>query len=188
MKKVISIILLIASLITILCSCNQKSDDMNSAFDDMNLGSDDISYVQIDTSLLYTCQTIYLYAFKNAKIDPNYESTSSTETPSSTGYIYSYDKLEVGDSIKVWQDFMFGKKTSSYQDDRQRGTEAIVDEIVAVYRVKVKRNTDTYIITYYTVPDTSISYTTVTKRESVKELEKHKIEITKDRVIINYDV
>ena len=180
MKKAISIILLVASLITILCSCYKTSRDDTA-------GSDNISSVQID-SLLFTYQTVYLYSFKNATIDPDYESTSSTETPSSTGYVYSYNKLEVGDSIKVWQDFKFGTKTSSYQDDRESGTEAIIDEIVAVYRVQVKHNSDTYIITYYTVQDTSISYTTVTKRESVKELEKHKIEVTKDRVIINYDV
>ena len=173
MKKVISIILLIATLVSILCSCNKTSDD--------------ISYVQID-SLLYVYETIYLYEFKDAAIDENYESSTSTETPSTSGYIYSSEKLKVGDSITVWKDFKFGTKTSSYQDDRESGTEAIVDEIVAVYRVQVKHNSDTYIITYYTVQDTSISYTTVTKRESVKELEKHKIEVTKERVKIVYDV
>ena len=77
MKKIISIILLITSLITILCSCNQKSDYINTMSDDNQKSdyinttsddnpktnyintSDDISYVQIDSSLLSVYQTIY---------------------------------------------------------------------------------------------------------------------------------
>lgn len=172
MKKTISVILLISLLILMLSSCD--------------IISGDISSVRIDDSLL-SCHTVYLYAFKNAKINSNYESETSTETPTSSGFIYSREKLKVGDSIKVWQDFKFGKKTSSWPDNRQSGTEAVVAKIVDKYEVKVKNKGDTYIITYYTV-DELISHTTVTNRENLAKIEKHKIEVVKDKVIIEYDV
>ena len=172
MKKTISVILLISLLILMLSSCD--------------IISGDISSVRIDDSLL-SCHTVYLYAFKNAKIDSNYESETSTETPTSSGFIYSREKLKVGDSIEVWKDFKFGTKTSSWQDDRQSGTEAVVAKIVDKYEVKVKNKGDTYIITYYTI-DTSYSYTSVTERKNLVEVEKNKIEVVKDRVIIVYDV
>lgn len=134
----------------------------------------------------YTCSTIYLYKFTNAEIDSNYESESSTEYPSSSGYIYSTEKLKIGDTITVWNEFRFGEKTSSWIDERKRGAEAIVDEIVCIYKVNVKTTSDTYIITYYSVEGIT-NYTSVTNRDNLKEIQKHQIEVTKERVTIEYN-
>lgn len=173
MKKIIALII-VASLILTLVSCGSSSSN--------------VSCVYIEgSSLLSTsiCYTIYLYSFKNAEINAKYESTSSTEKPSSSGYIYSTEKLNVGDAIKVWNEFKFGEKTSSWTDDRQYGVNAIVDKIVAAYKITVKATSDTYIITYYSV-EGSISNTSVSKKENLKEIQMKKMEVSKDRAIIEY--
>jgi hypothetical protein len=174
MKKVLSLIIL-ASLCILLVSCNLTSTNVKSVYID-------------DSSILTsnTHSTIYLYSFKDAKISTNYESTTSKEIPSSKGYIYSSEELKVGDSIKVWTDFKFGSKTSSWSDDREYGVDAIVSEIVEIYNVKVKKTSDTYIITYYSVKE-SLSKTSVSKKENLAEIQMHKVEVTKDKVVIEHN-
>ena len=172
MKRFISIIILFTTLLLLLSSCT-------------NFGND-ISSVGIDgVSKTYT--TVYLYSFKNAAIDENYESTTSDETPTSEGYIYSTEKLKSGDKIRVWKDFKFGVSSSQWLGDRTSGTYAVVDRIVKTYRVSVEEKEDTYIITYYTVYGND-GNDCASKKKNLKELTKHKIEVAKDRVIIEYDV
>ena len=95
MKKVLSLIVLV-SLCVLLVSCNLTPTEVESVYIDAN---------SILNSNTY--DTIYLYSFKDAKVSTSYESTTSKEIPSSTGYIYSSEKLQVGDTIKVWNDFKF---------------------------------------------------------------------------------
>lgn len=173
MKKICTAIAVFLSVSLLLCSCD----------------SDDVSSVRIaDSASIY--ETIYLYSFKDAQIDEHFESTTSTEIPSSTGYVYSTEKLEVGDTIKVWQDFKFGESpTSSWTDDRTRGTDAIVDKIVDTFKIHIEEKSGTFVITYYSIEGAFyFSGTTVTNRDNLKEVEKHKIEISKERVIIEYDI
>lgn len=171
MKKAVSLAILTVMLLSIFCSCGQVSGK--------------ISYVRVGDLLSY--KTLYLYKFKDAEIDSIYESTTSTETPTSSGYVYSTEKLEVGDEIKVWSDFKFGEKGTGFTDTRKSGTMATVEKIVETFRVKVSANGDTYIITYYEVQHSSTSGSSVSDKDNIKNVEKHKIQVTKDRVIIVYE-
>ena len=169
MKKFISIILLFSSVLFMLCSCG-------------NYGNN-ISSVSID-NISKTYKTVYLYSFKDASIDDYYQDDSSDMPPTATGYVYSTEKLKVGDKIEVWSNLWFGNLNSYPYGNSRRGTNAVVSRIVATYRVTVEEKEDTYIITYYTISESS----SASKRKDLKELTKHKIEVTKERVIINYDV
>lgn len=174
MKKVIAFIV-VAALIFMLISCGSSSIKVSRVF----LEGYTTSYVD----------SIYLYSFKNAEISAKYESATSTEQPTSSGYIYSIEKLNVGDTIKVWNEFKFGEEPSSWTDNRPYGVNAIVDKIVAAYEIKVEATSDTYIITYYSVEGSfgnSLSYTCVSNKEKLKEIQTKKIEVTKDRVVIEY--
>lgn len=160
-------------LTTYMCSCG--------------VASNDISRVKIDG--MTTINTIYLYEFKDAAIDSIFESTTSEETPTMTGYVYSSEKLNKGDVIRVWQDFKFGEKDSSWTDTREYGADAIVEEKIDTLKVKVSVKADTYVITYYTIEDSlGLSKTTVTDRADVKKATKHKIQVTKDKVVIEYNI
>ena len=174
MKKVLSLIVLV-SLCVLLVSCNLTPTEVESVYIDAN---------SILNSNTY--DTIYLYSFKDAKVSTSYESTTSKEIPSSTGYIYSSEKLQVGDTIKVWNDFKFGAKPSTWSDDREYGVDAVVSKIVEIYKVKVKSTSDTYIITYYSV-EKSLSKTSVSNKENLAKIQLHKVELTKDRVIITHN-
>ena len=164
MKKLISILLIIASMLSILCSCSI-------------LTRDNISSVRVEGGGYY--QTVYLYSFKeDQKTDyEKFVSHASGSTVITSGYIYSTEKLKAGDKIYT------GKYFNSQSFDYGY-TYAIVDKVVKTYRVKVQDNGDTYIITYYTAN----SYSAVTSKKDLTEVDKHKIEIVKEKVLIEYDV
>ncbi len=167
MKKIVSFITILATLL-ILCACSSVGK---------------VQSVRVDSSEYLT---IYIYSFKDATIDSNFESSSSNATPTSNGYIYSTQKLAVGDTIKVWNDFQFGEKKPSSLITLY-GANAIVDNIVNTYRVKVKNSKDAYVITYFE-PESSFSSSCVSNIEDLPKIVEHKIEVSKERVIIKYDL
>jgi hypothetical protein len=172
MKKIVSIITMLATLL-ILCACSP---------------TEKVKSVHVDSSEYLT---IYVYSFKDATIDSKFESSSSIATPTSKGYIYSTEKLAIGDTIKVWNNFKFGEKNpSSWTDTREYGANAIVDKIVNTYRITVKSGTDSYVITYFK-PESSyynLSNSSVSNIEDLEKIVEHKIEVSKERVIIEYDL
>lgn len=170
MKKIVSLFTMIAMLL-ILCSCSFGGK---------------VQSVQVDSTEYLT---IYVYSFKDAEIDPNFESSTSSATPTYTGYVYSTEKLSVGDDIKVWNNFKFGEKgASSWTDTRKTGANATVDKIVKTYRVTVKSSNDSYVITYYKLKSSSYYDSSVSNIEDLVEIVKHKIKVSKERVIIKYDL
>ena len=70
------------------------------------------------------------------------------------------------------------------EHDWNYGTDAVVDEIVEAYCVKVQDKSETFIVTCY--PLDTIMPTYVFDKENLKEPKMHKVEATKDKVIIEH--
>ena len=167
MKKLFYLLSIVLAITTLLCSCSVIRN------------TDTISSVIIDDK---EYKTIYLYSFKDAKIDNYKDSSSNTNDtkPTATGFVYSTQKLLPGSKISVWENCYF-YENEYYSND---GTIAIVDEKIETYHIKVQHKDDTYIIEYYGAP---WMYTnTASKREDL-DLNAQKIEIVKERVIIKYE-
>ena len=136
-------------------------------------------------------KTIYLYSFKDANITKKYNALNSSDsTPTSCGFIYSTEKLSVGDSITVWETYIFSKtntNNNSYNDSSNSsvGTKAIIDKVVAIYRINVDATFDTYKITYYKFP--SSFDLCVSNEDQICSLSEQNIEVVKDRVLIKYE-
>lgn len=164
MKKTLSIILIIAALMSVLSSCSTVFREIKSVR--VHNGSYGMTY-----------QTIYVYAFDDAQIDNYSREPYAMDHPTRYGYVYSTEKLKVGDSIKVWQQFDFGAETTSLFNNT--GTYATVAEIVETYKVSARKKLNSYVITYYSLDDyTYISYTTVTNKTYLAKIEKHVIEVS----------
>ena len=165
MKKSIALALVILLVALTLSSCSFSN----------------VESVKIDDTYYY--RTIYLYSFKNAMVDNFYSYTDSAKVPTQTGYVYSYEKLSSGDSIKVWNRYYFTDSIDNYGYYDSRGTYATVDRLVYTYRVEVSETNDTFMITHYN----SIPYNdTASSKNELPELTKEKIEVVKERVVITY--
>ena len=92
------------------------------------------------------------------------------------GYIYSKEKLSVGDKITVWNEFYFDENTK-YSLDRTSGVEAVVSKVVDTYYVEVSQQQNTYIITYFTIDGSTLSYTSETEKADLKKVIKNKIHL-----------
>ena len=169
MKKIgllVSIVLIIAIF---FCSCSANSEIKSVVIDDVEY------------------KTIYLYSFKNAQID-KYVKTLQTEVePTESGFVYSSGKLSPGDTVKVWSNSFFNEDISNSSGnfavtDSDFGTIAVVDKVMETYCVEIKSTNSTYRITYYTY-----SGETVSEKKNIEEIEKHNIEVTKERVTIKYE-
>ena len=169
MKKIVVCILIVCLLCATLTACTGTTGK--------------ISYVKVDD--FSTIQTLYLYSFKDATVDNLIKATDGEGELTTTGYIYSNSKLDSGDTIEVWQQFKFGE--SSYQ--YKYGTIAIVDKKVDEFRIKASVKNGTYVITYYTIEDSlTLSKSTARNKNELADVVKNKIQVTKDRVTIVYDV
>ena len=167
MKRIIACALIACLLCAALTSCGVAGN---------------IDYVEVDN---WDIKTLYLYSFKEADVDNAIDVPSDGEMPTSNGYIYSNTRLEPGDSITVWQQFKFGESSIKYQN----GTTAVVKSVVDKFKVKASVKGDTYVITYYTLEDNlSVTKSSVCEKNSIHEAVKNKIQVTKDRVMIVYDV
>ena len=164
MKKSIALALVILLVALTLSSCSFSNVE--------SVKIDDINY-----------RTIYLYSFKNAMVDDFYSTESTSKVPTQTGYVYSYEKLSSGDSIKVWNQYYFYDRTDNYGYYGSSGTFATVDRLVYTYRVEVSETNDTFMITHYN----SIPYNdTASSKNELPELTKEKIKVVKERVVITY--
>ena len=163
MKKIgllVSVVLIISNF---FCACSAKSEIKSVVIDDVEY------------------KTIYLYSFKDAQID-KYVKTLQTEVePTESGFVYSSEKLSPGDTVKVWNNYRFTDDISDW-DLSLFGTIAVVDKVMETYCIAIKSTDSTYRITYYTY-----SGETVSEKKNIEEIEKHKIEVTKERVTIKYE-
>ena len=150
MRKAIVSILCIILCLASLCACGSKEK---------------IEMIEVDGTQY---ETVYLYSFKDAEIPSEYSDKYTT-----TGFVYSNDKLNKGDTIFVWAGGIF-----EYLDIYRYGASAVVDEVVEVYHPKVKDNGDTFIITRF-------NYSTKTSSD-LPEVKEYRFEVVKDRVIIHY--
>ena len=149
----------------------------------LSCSRNNIKAITVDDKYYYT---YYLYSFKDAKIN-NYQEnndyfiTSTSNPPTKTGYVYSSEKLESGDSIKVWNNLLFSAE-DDYVSSSMLGTDAVVDEVIDVYYIEVTSNKETYTITYFDLQSKS----TVSNKSELREPSKNKIKVTKERVTIEY--
>ena len=157
-KKSISFFFVLVFFSCVLLSCSQKG----------------IKSITVDNKIY---NTYYLYSFKDALISDDYSMIDAGNPPTETGYIYSTEKLNPGDSIKVWTNILF-RKANEYE----LGTIAIVDSIIEVYPIKLDRGKESYTITYFDIK----SAKTVSDKTDLKEPSRSKIEVTKERVTIEY--
>ena len=144
----------------------------------LSCSQNDIKSIMVDEK---NYSTYYLYSFKDANITDNYTMLETANPPTETGYIYSTEKLNHGDSIKVWNNILFGG-SDNYISSSMFGTDAIVDKVIEVYPIKVDIGKETYTITYFDVK----SAKTVSDKSDITEPSKNKIEVTKERVTIEY--
>ena len=166
MKRLIAFALILSTILLGICSCS---------------ASKRIKYIKVDSSEYCT---VYLYSFKDAKIDSKYSSLVSSEEPTESGYVFSTEKLEKGDTVWVWEHFHFDDLYDSYTNIK--GTTAIVDDVLKTYYVKAESKNDTYLLTYYNM-SSGYLYRTATNRSQLEDrLEEIKAEVTKDRVTIYY--
>ena len=130
-------------------------------------------------------KTIYLYSFKDAQIiNASRIYANANIEPTESGFIYSTSKKAPGDSIKVWRYVLASSSTSqTFFTDADLGVNAVVDEVIEVYRVKVERKKDTYKITYYEEP----SFNTFSGENDNYQIKAHTVEVVKERVMINYE-
>lgn len=171
MKKLISILLSLFILVLSLCSCGTNRIHKK------------IKSITVDT---YKYETIYLYSFKNAKLDlGNIVKDFSPETaPTQTGYVLSTSKLDSGDEVKVWTQHYFGE---DYYHSSQ-GTTAVVDKLVETYSIKIDNKNETYLISLFNVNEPRQWNTHTVSEKTELEVVFRQIEVTKDRVTIEYDV
>lgn len=162
MKK----ILFLSLLLTISIFLNSCSTDV-------------IKSIEVDNTIY---RNVYLYSFKDAQIDdvrPNY---LPIDPPTTNGYVYSYEKLSPGDTVRVWTNFTFGDIGTSVSYSNF-GTDAIVVELIETYSLKLERKSDTYKITYYPASE----YYTIHEGKEITKLTKHTFEVVKEKVTINYE-
>lgn len=169
MKKLISILLSLFILVLSLCSCGTNRIHKK------------IKSITVDT-LKY--ETIYLYSFKNAKLDNVVKDLSPETAPTQTGYILSTSKLDSGDEVKVWTRHYFGE---NYYNS-SKGTTAVVDKLVETYSIKINNNDETYLISLFNVNEPWQWNTHTVSEKTELEVVFRQIEVTKERVTIEYDV
>lgn len=145
-------------------------------------GNEKIKSVEVDDT---EYSTFYLYRFEEAEVGLKYSYLNdSVQKPTSSGYIYSSQNLSSGDTIKVWGNIIFYDEyeTVDYYNTSSIGTNAIVKEKLDTYNITIEEKSDTYVITYYTHKNSTFS-----QKEDIIEVEKHKIEVVKERVTIEYE-
>ena len=159
-KKIICLFMLIAISLLCLSSCTNGN----------------VKSVKIDSKTYITC---YLYYFEEADISGYSSSIYDKDAPTESGYVYSNQKLSVGDVVEVWNGAYFNNEEENMSSF---GTTATVKKIIGCYPVKVKRNKETYTITHFGM----VNEITATELSDMEECEKSMIELTKDRVTIEY--
>ena len=166
-KKIICLLLMVTILLLCLSSCLSSLSEGN------------VKSVKIDS---FTYTSYYLYYFEEADIS-GYSSSiyDDGDAPSESGYVCSDQKLSVGDTVEVWNNKYFYDEEKG-SSSSSRGTTATVKKIVERYAVKVKRNKETYTITHFG----AVYEKTAKEISDMAEREKSIIEITKDRVTIEY--
>ena len=173
LKKHLSLLLVVVILALALTSCSAMNGNAKT--------------VSVEDSATY--RAVYLYSFRSADITDDYtaisgltdEQKNSLDNPSEYGYKFSTTKYEIGDEIKVWNEYSF--KTDRYSSTT--GAEAIVDEIVATYYVKVSGIGNRYTISGYSIGDDVFTYRDQPK---VDVLTEFKVSAPADKVVISYDV
>ena len=127
-------------------------------------------------------KTIYLYYFEDADITGYY---GDSIAPTKSGYVYSNQKLSVGDRIKVWKEYVFGKGISQVS-----GTTAVVKELVETYGITVSSSSDRFDITCYTLNESNIiteGRYCDTEKSELEEPKKQKINVPQETTYILYD-
>lgn len=173
MKKHISIIALLFVLLASLCSCSESN----------------IKSITVMGETLYSareCEAIYLYKFKEADISyRNFTNATEDNKPTSTGYIYSTEELEIGDDILVWNQFKYSTGTG-YNSTTASGVNASVAEVVQVYGVTLSSGSSYYKIGFYSVNET-LSNTAVEKKEDLAPVHKCEVRVPKDKSTLNIE-
>ncbi len=172
MKKVISVLILMALVFSFATSCS--------------MGSRKVKSVKGNSMLSYY-YTLYLYEFEDAVLEGEYISAEDNDiTPTKSGYVFSTDELEKGEGITVWRNVAFESKLEfdwSGNPKTKSGTTAFVKRCVKTYSIEVKDKGETFLITYYDSSNDTYS----TKELALKnEPERHVVEVGKQNVFIEY--
>ncbi|MBE6634096.1 MAG: hypothetical protein E7620_07135 [Ruminococcaceae bacterium] len=167
MKRSIAAVLSLFMILLVVCSCGSSKQ---------------IKCIKVD-GVEY--RPVYLYSFKDAKIDGEYSILSIGEEPTESGYVYSTEKLEKGDTVRVWENLYFKGSDNSYTTGNA-GTTAIVDKVLKTNYVKAESKNDTYILTYYNLSSRTSNKTATNRSDLEEQLEEIKAEVTKERVTIFY--
>ena len=139
-----------------------------------------IEMVKVDDAVY---ENVYLYSFKDAELEgTNVSHLFEDFSPTSCGYVYSNKELSAGDKIKVWE-YQLDRNKDNIYSFNDFGTDAIVDELIESYYIKVKESKDTYIITYYEFGGFN---STASNKQDLCEIEMNKIEVVKERATIKY--
>ena len=72
--------------------------------------------------------------------------------------------------------------------NKKSGVDAVVSKVVDTYYVEVSEQGNTYVITYFTVDSLTLSYTSETEKADLEKVNKNKIQVSIEKVLITYDV
>lgn len=164
-KNILSLLILCVTLLT-LCACKKQ----------------DIMSVTIGDKTYFSG---YLYEFDKANISSKYYLLSSKDfSPQKTGFCFKKKKLQVEDTLSVWNNIIFERaKTSTNISNSSSGTNATVTNILNTYPIIIKETKDTYIINYYDIKENTFP----TQEDALNsEPDLHTIEVAKQNVLIEY--
>ena len=172
MKKIFALLLVLALSLALLTSCST------------------VSYKDVKRVLIedVSCESFYLYAFESADVT-NCQQYGNVY-PIDRGFVYSTEKLSVGDTVDVWGDCSFAYYDQYGYYNTKTGTTGTVSEIVEEYEIVLLRSSSSYTVTFFGLESgTPGAGTTAIERESLTETTKYKVEVVTDNpVFIEFHV
>ena len=166
MKKIFALLLVLALSLALLTSCS-------------TVNYKDVKRVLIEE---VSCESFYLYAFESAVISDC--QSYGDGYPTDTGYVYSAEKLSVGDTVDVWGAYTFGYYNENGDYNIKTGTTATVSEVVGDYGIGLLRSANSYTVTFFGLESGAPGAgSTVSELDSVKEAIKYKVEVVTDNPV-----
>lgn len=172
MKKIFSLLLTLALFLALLTSCS-------------TVRYTDVKRVTIEGD---SYESFYLYSFEYADLSEC--QYNGITYPTETGYVYSTERLEIGDVIEVWGEHSFGYYDTNGHYTTRMGTTATVREITERYEIELLRAANSYTVTFFGLDGAAYgASSTVSEYTDAARAVKHKVEIlTENPVYIEFNL